>query len=119
MQSLLHAADLSNPTRGDELSRKWATMLADEMKLQVSKEKELGVPYLPFMEAGFSVGGEVFFVSTFVDGIWGAVSRVFPSCQIFYDNMTNLLESYHAEMVAAKSAASPRKSAESSTKSLF
>ena len=33
--------------------------------------------------------------------------------------MTNLLESYHAEMVAAKSAASPRKSAESSTKSLF
>lgn len=120
VQALLHAADLSNPTRGDELSRKWATMLADEMKLQVSKEKELGVPYLPFMEAGFSVGSEVFFVSTFVDGIWGAVSRVFPSCQIFYDNMTNLLESYRAEMVAAKNvAASPRKSADSSTKSLF
>ena len=41
---ILHSADLSNPTRPLEYSKKWTMRVLDEFFLQGDKERELGLP---------------------------------------------------------------------------
>ena len=98
---LLHASDLSNPTRGEKLARAWAIRLADEMKEQVRLEKEKELPYLPFMEGGFTIGGEVFFINSYVLELWEAVSKVFPCLKFLEDNVRGLLAEYRQELSAS------------------
>ena len=46
---LLHSADLSNPTRRWKTANAWARLIGQEFNSQVKKEKEMGLPYSPFM----------------------------------------------------------------------
>jgi hypothetical protein len=46
---LMHAADLSNPYRRFDMTKGWAKRIADEFNNQVAKEKEAGLPFLPYM----------------------------------------------------------------------
>jgi hypothetical protein len=46
---LLHAADVSNPTKNWELCQKWTVLLSQEFLHQSAVEKELGVPPSSFM----------------------------------------------------------------------
>mmetsp|Transcript_150 Transcript_150/g.158 ORF Transcript_150/g.158 Transcript_150/m.158 type:complete len:111 (+) Transcript_150:26-358(+) len=41
---ILHSADLSNPTRPLEYSKKWTMRVLDEFFMQGDKERELGLP---------------------------------------------------------------------------
>lgn len=44
MNTILHSADVSNPARGWEVSKKWADVCIEEFFKQGDKEKELGIP---------------------------------------------------------------------------
>jgi len=46
---ILHAADLSNPTRRFSQAFEWAERLGDEFQYQVDLEQSLGLPVAPFM----------------------------------------------------------------------
>ena len=49
LSTLLHAADLSNSTRSWDISQDWAALVSAEFNAQVKMEKEMGLPFLPFM----------------------------------------------------------------------
>ena len=46
---LMHAADLSNPYRRFDMAQQWSKRIAEEFNDQIAKEKELGLPFLPYM----------------------------------------------------------------------
>ena len=46
---LMHAADISNPYRRFDMTQGWAKRITEEFNNQIAKEKELGLPFLPYM----------------------------------------------------------------------
>ena len=78
LSSILHAADLSNPLRPFEVSLRWAKLLAAEFMEQTKLEHELGLPATKFMENGFSLNNEIFFVSGFCLPFWDALACALP-----------------------------------------
>lgn len=44
LQALLHAADISNPTRPWDLCYKWTNLVIEEFFAQGDKEREMGLP---------------------------------------------------------------------------
>lgn len=78
LSALLHAADLSNPARPFDVSKRWAKLLAAEFQEQAKLERELALPVAKFMEAGFSINNEIFFVSGFCLPFWEALASAVP-----------------------------------------
>lgn len=78
LPALVHASDLSNPTRPYALAQRWAKLVAEEFKAQANLERDLGLPVKPFMEQGYSPSNEVFFISGFCLPLWQAIAAVVP-----------------------------------------
>ena len=80
----LHAADIANSVRPFEISRVYATKLADEFAGQVAKEREMGLPVSPFMvipDVGTLARGELCFLRVIARPYFVALAAAFPHCQ--------------------------------------
>jgi hypothetical protein len=87
---LLHAADLSNPTRTWEASRTWANLVSTEFNAQVSNEKSLGLPFLPFMETPdeeSQAKQETSFMEFIIEPMWKDVVEFLPQLDFIHDNI--------------------------------
>ncbi|KJH39784.1 3'5'-cyclic nucleotide phosphodiesterase [Dictyocaulus viviparus] len=52
LQSMIHLADLSNPTKPIELYRQWNSRILEEYWRQGDREKELGIEVSPMCDRG-------------------------------------------------------------------
>ncbi|VDO81333.1 unnamed protein product [Heligmosomoides polygyrus] len=52
LQSMIHLADLSNPTKPIELYRQWNARILEEYWRQGDREKELGIEVSPMCDRG-------------------------------------------------------------------
>eukprot|EP00520_Triparma_pacifica_P017633 CAMPEP_0118661916 /NCGR_PEP_ID=MMETSP0785-20121206/16542_1 /TAXON_ID=91992 /ORGANISM="Bolidomonas pacifica, Strain CCMP 1866" /LENGTH=1391 /DNA_ID=CAMNT_0006555403 /DNA_START=25 /DNA_END=4197 /DNA_ORIENTATION=+ len=78
---VLHSADLSNPCRPWELCRKWSLLVGEEFNAQVSKEKSMGLPFLPFMESDSDESKakqETSFIEFIIEPMWKDVVEFLP-----------------------------------------
>ena len=78
---MLHAADLSNPVRPFAISEFWSRCIAEEFTNQVKKERNLGLPFAPFMEVKSELDlckSEIGFSTFVVLPMWKAIAAVFP-----------------------------------------
>ena len=84
---LLHAADISNPTRNFSTSSRLSLLAIQEFNQQALDEEKLGIPVTPFMVAKdfpSKCKGEIFFYSQVAMPYFVALKSCFPA-QIRYD----------------------------------
>mmetsp|Transcript_26026 Transcript_26026/g.51916 ORF Transcript_26026/g.51916 Transcript_26026/m.51916 type:complete len:1410 (-) Transcript_26026:21-4250(-) len=89
---LLHAADLSNPCRQWESSSEWSRLVSVEFNAQVELEKELGLPFLPFMESHDDVSKakqEISFIEFIIEPMWKDVVEFLPQLDFCLDNIAD------------------------------
>ena len=94
---LLHAADLSNPTRVFKTSRAWAERVSQEFNAQGKLEKENGIPVSTFLlshDLKSFVKNELFFSGHIVFPMWKELIRLYPSMSHITDQITSNLESW-------------------------
>jgi GAF domain-containing protein len=87
---LLHAADLSNPTRPWEASRTWAGLVSQEFNAQVASEKSLDLPFLPFMETAdedAQAKQETSFIEFIIEPMWKDVVEFLPQLSFIHENI--------------------------------
>jgi hypothetical protein len=95
---ILHAADLSNPTRRFSQAFEWAERLGDEFQYQVDLEQSLGLPVAPFMlkvkEKLMMAKNETFFIRAYVEPLYVKLCAMFPEICLRLTNLTNNLSVY-------------------------
>merc|ERR1719296_193627 len=89
--SILHGADLSNPTRPPHVAETWARLLAEEFVQQAHKEEEAGVEVSTFMLGGYKESNEVFFISKFVKPLWVSLACVLPPLKFYVGTVNKVL----------------------------
>ena len=81
MKLIVHAADISNPVLPNfQVVKQWANMITVEFSNQCNSEKELGLPFAPFMDgldndvaiAKLQVG----FLTYVVGPLWKAIGEM-------------------------------------------
>lgn len=93
VELFLHAADISNPFMPPDISRRWATLVAEEFTMQVTKERELGLPVTAFMD-GLSdpikaAKSQIGFVDFVIHPLTDPFFRLFPGladCSKYLDD---------------------------------
>lgn len=78
---LLHAADISNPTRNFETSAKIAMLAIQEFNQQAIDEERMGIPVTQFMvtpDFASKCRGEIFFASCVAKPYFAALKSCFP-----------------------------------------
>jgi hypothetical protein len=86
---ILHSADLSNPTRPLEYSKKWTMRVLDEFFLQGDKERELGLPISNLCDR-YSINvakSQIGFFDFFVKPFYCEVTEVFPAMSFVIGNV--------------------------------
>lgn len=94
---LLHAADLSNPTRPFATSRAWAERVSEEFNAQGKNEKDNGIPVSTFLlshDLKSFVKNELFFSGHIVFPMWKELVILYPSMGHITDQIGNNLESW-------------------------
>ena len=87
---LLHAADLSNPTREWETSKMWASLVSIEFNAQVEAEKEMKLPFLPFMSTDTDESKakqESSFIEFIIEPMWKDVVEFLPQLNFCLENV--------------------------------
>lgn len=87
LELLLHAADISNPTKPWNLCRHWAQLVLNEFWLQGDKERELGLPlgYLMDRNTVNMPKSQVGFIDVIVAPTFEALMSVFPGLEENWD----------------------------------
>ncbi|KAK6589687.1 hypothetical protein RS030_141 [Cryptosporidium xiaoi] len=81
VESLLHASDISNPLIPFEISKKWASLIQEEFKLQAELERQHNIPITPFMDVNDELGkieAQIGFLEYAVIPQWKILSRIIP-----------------------------------------
>mmetsp|Transcript_24408 Transcript_24408/g.45440 ORF Transcript_24408/g.45440 Transcript_24408/m.45440 type:complete len:936 (+) Transcript_24408:181-2988(+) len=94
---LLHAADLSNPTRPFATSKAWAERVSEEFNAQGKNEKENGIPVSTFLlshDLKSFVKNELFFSGHIVFPMWKELVRLYPTMSHITDQIATNLESW-------------------------
>ena len=80
MQILLKCCDVSNEVRPTEVSDPWVSLLLEEFFAQSDLEKELGLPFLPFMDRDkvTKSGAQVGFIKFVLIPGFESLARQFP-----------------------------------------
>ncbi len=84
---IIHSADLANPTRPFEISKRWSELVSAEFNLQVEREKSLGLPFMPFMvtpDLKTLCKNEIGFASFAVAPLWKGLANWFPVLSPMY-----------------------------------
>jgi calcium/calmodulin-dependent 3',5'-cyclic nucleotide phosphodiesterase/high affinity cAMP-specific and IBMX-insensitive 3',5'-cyclic phosphodiesterase 8 len=93
----LHAADLSNPYRRFDLTQAWARRVAEEFNNQISREKEMGLPYLPYMETPDEMAlcrNEIGFGTHVVMPYVKNLAVLFPELSYIQSNLSDNIEKW-------------------------
>lgn len=86
---ILHSADLSNPTRPLEYSKKWTMRVLDEFFLQGDKERELGLPISNLCDR-YSINvakSQIGFFDFFVKPFFAELTQAFPGMGFVIGNV--------------------------------
>lgn len=93
---IVHSADLSNPARPFDQSKKWSSLISEEFNRQVEVEKSLGLPFLPFMitpDLKTLCKNEIGFASFAVAPLWKGLGNWFPKLMCHYEQvMSNVVK---------------------------
>eukprot|EP00002_Diphylleia_rotans_P020060 TRINITY_DN3887_c0_g1_i3.p1 TRINITY_DN3887_c0_g1~~TRINITY_DN3887_c0_g1_i3.p1 ORF type:complete len:492 (-),score=97.18 TRINITY_DN3887_c0_g1_i3:44-1519(-) len=84
VSTILHSADLSNPTRQFPISRMWADRLLNEFAGQVKKEKENNLPVSTFMvipNLTVQAKNEMNFIDFVVEPLWKCAKKMIPELE--------------------------------------
>ena len=102
---LLHAADLSNPTRNFPVAFEWANRIAAEFNEQTKLEVAAGLPVLSFMVATDEttiVKNELSFSTYVVAPMWRGLVKLFPQYHYLLDNLSANASQYSAMIEATE-----------------
>ena len=98
---LLHTADLSNPYRRFDITQAWARRVSEEFNNQVSMEKELGLPFLPYMETSDEISlcrNEIGFGSHVVMPYVKNLKLLFPELSYIEKSLSENTEKWSARL---------------------
>jgi len=115
---ILHAADLSNPTRRFDQAGAWAALLTREFSAQAQLERSLSLNVAPFMENQGQMGliqNELHFISTFVEPLWSLVVALFPTLRYRLTTLDTNMQKYRADILKFEEAAHEKYIVRSST----
>jgi high affinity cGMP-specific 3',5'-cyclic phosphodiesterase 9 len=105
----LHAADLSNPYRRFDLTQAWARRVAEEFNNQISREKEMGLPYLPYMETPDEMAlcrNEIGFGTHVVMPYVKNLAVLFPELSYIQSNLSDNIEKWKSLLTDLKTTGS-------------
>lgn len=105
---LLHAADLSNPYRRFDLTQAWARRVAEEFNAQIAREKELGLPYLPYMATPDDMAlcrNEIGFGTHVVMPYVMNLALLFPKLSYIQSNLSDNIEKWRSLLTELTTAA--------------
>lgn len=94
---LLHAADLSGPTKELSIAKEWSSRVTAEFNSQYALEVELGLPALPFMAACDELTflkNEIRFSGFFVGPLWRQVAQLFPALEYGHNQLEKNIDEY-------------------------
>ena len=94
MNLLIHAADISNPTKPFNVYLKWAKLVFEEFCQQGDKEKALGLNCTCDRNTVKLSKNQIGFIDFVVDGFVTIYVKVFPSLKFLKDNLVNNREQF-------------------------
>jgi len=104
---LLHAADLSNPYRRFDMTQEWARRVAEEFNNQIAKEKELGLPFLPYMATPDEMSlcrNEIGFGSHVVMPYVKNLAVLFPELSYIQSSLTGNIDKWKEKLTELSNA---------------
>merc|ERR1719323_1280387 len=91
LDTLLHAADLSNPGKDTSIALAWTRRVCEEFWLQGDEERRLGLVVSPLCdrEAGMASvpQGQLGFINFVVRPLWNTLAELIPEVQHLQDQM--------------------------------
>ncbi|XGW12676.1 hypothetical protein V3C99_013385 [Haemonchus contortus] len=101
LQSMIHLADLSNPTKPIELYRQWNSRILEEYWRQGDREKELGIEVSPMCDRGNVTieKSQVGFIDYIVHPLYETwADLVYPDAQNILDQLEENREWYQSRI---------------------
>lgn len=83
MSCLLHAADISNPTKSRSVAMKWTLRVLDEFWAQGDVERDAGLAVSPLCDRnGADIpAGQLGFIGYVINPFWIPLAQLIPECQ--------------------------------------
>lgn len=93
---LIHASDISNPTKPFDIYTQWADRVMAEFFNQGDKEKELGLPcsFLCNRETVTIPNSQIGFIDGIVYPFFDSLTNIFHGLEFLIDNIKNNKEEY-------------------------
>ena len=91
LEILIHACDISNPTKPYKIYNIWATKVVSEFWRQGDKEKSLGLPVSMNCDRETTTIAkcQIGFMNGIVAPFFGSIGEIFPELQFLVDNVNN------------------------------
>ncbi|KAH8857955.1 cAMP-specific 3',5'-cyclic phosphodiesterase 4D [Schistosoma japonicum] len=92
LECVIHAADLSNPTKPLEIYQEWVSRIMEEMFRQGDQERQFGIEISPMCdrETACVYSTQIGFIDYIVYPLWETMAELlYPGAQILMDNIAN------------------------------
>ena len=89
MNLLIHAADISNPTKPFNIYLKWAKLVVEEFCQQGDKEKALGLVCTSDRKKVKLNTNQIGFIDYVVEDFVSSFVKIFPSLKFLHDNLVD------------------------------
>uniref|UniRef100_A0A5K4F8E6 Phosphodiesterase n=1 Tax=Schistosoma mansoni TaxID=6183 RepID=A0A5K4F8E6_SCHMA len=92
LECIIHAADLSNPTKPLKIYQEWVSRIMEEMFRQGDQEKQYGIEISPMCdrETACIYSTQIGFIDYIVYPLWETMAELLhPGLQVLMDNITN------------------------------
>ena len=96
MDIIIHACDISNPTKPLDVYEQWADKVMNEFWLQGDKEREMGIP-ISFLCDRYTITkaqGQVGFMEGVVTPFFSFFVKFFPGIDFLTDNLSKNKEAF-------------------------
>jgi len=96
MNIVIHACDISNPTKPFEIYSKWADKVMNEFWIQGDREKELGLPISFLCDRATTTipNAQIGFMDGIVFPFMNSLVAIFPDLEFLIDNVNKNKEEY-------------------------
>ncbi|CAH8581060.1 unnamed protein product [Schistosoma intercalatum] len=92
LECIIHAADLSNPTKPLKIYQEWVSRIMEEMFRQGDQEKQFGIEISPMCdrETACIYSTQIGFIDYIVYPLWETMAELLhPGVQVLMDNIAN------------------------------